>query len=211
MRRRTKRSGRKTRRTIKRKTRRGTKRKSRRTIKRRFQPGGGEHAEDYLIAKLVTAGLSKKLLNPLDTDELVKLSNDPGLIETIVARSEGYRPPDDDLMNGKARPTSDSPFRVKSMGTGRGDRGEQDTQAPMVPEQDKAYWTKKVELQKKHIKELEVNLVPIEEEMSNLRDQQMALQQKIYLKIQELKEGQEKIDAAKAKLQNYWDKLGKSI
>ena len=209
MRRRTKRSGRKTRRTIKRKTRRGTKRKSRRTIKRRFQPGGGEHAEDYLIAKLVTAGLSKKLLNPLDTDELVKLSNDPGLIETIVARSEGYRPPDDDLMNGKARPTSDSPFRVKSMGTGRGDRGEQDkkdTQAPTVSEQVKAYWTKQIELQKKHIEELvvNVNLEQIEAERNNLHDQLRALQQNIYLNTKELKEGQEKIDEANAKLQNYW-------
>ena len=61
-------------------------------------------------------------------------------------------------------------------------------------------------MQKKHIEELEVNvnLVQIEEEMSNLHEQQMALLQNTYLKTQELKEGQEKIDAANAKLQNYW-------
>ena len=72
--------------------------------------------------------------------------------------------------------------------------------------QIKAYWTKQIELQKKHIEELvvNVNLTQIEEERNNLHDQLRALQQKIYLKTQELKEGQEEIDAANAELQNYW-------
>ena len=215
--RRTKRSGisRTSRRTKKRKTRRDTKRTSRRTIKRknvkrtkvnkqklsshklkrRNLRGGTQSSIQTKRDKIKDLGVDPRRLSTLDNSELDAILGNPQLIKMMASYSEGFRPPDDN-----------SPFRMKSTETGRGARGEKDTQAPAVHEQIKAYWTKQIELQKKHIEELvvNVNLEQIEAERNNLHDQLRALQQNIYLNTKELKEGQEKIDEANAKLQNYW-------
>ena len=218
--RRTKRSGisRKSRRTIKRKTRRDTKRTSRRTIKRknvkrtkvnkqklsshklkrRNLRGGTQSSIQTKRDKIKDLGVDPRRLSTLDNSELDAILGNPQLIKMMASYSEGFRPPD-----------GNSPFRMKSTGTGHGEVAEQDkkdTQAPAVHEQIKAYWTKQIELQKKHIEELvvNVNLEQIEAERNNLHDQLRALQQNIYLNTKGLKEGQEKIDAANAKLQNYW-------
>ena len=199
--RRTKRSGisRKSRRTIKRKNVKRTKvnkqKLSSHKLKRRNLRGGTQSSIQTKRDKIKDLGVDPRRLSTLDNSELDAILGNPQLIKMMASYSEGFRPPD-----------GNSPFRMKSKGTGRGARGEKDTQAPAVHEQIKAYWTKQIELQKKHIEELvvNVNLEQIEAERNNLHDQLRALQQNIYLNTKGLKEGQEKIDAANAKLQNYW-------
>ena len=198
--RRTKRSGisRKSRRTIKRKNVKRTKVNKQKLSshkKRRNLRGGTQSSIQTKRDKIKDLGVDPRRLSILGNSELDTILENPQLIKMMASYSEGFRPPD-----------GNSPFRMKSTGTGRGAQDKKDTQAPPVHEQIKAYWTKQIELQKKHIEELvvNVNLEQIEAERNNLHDQLRALQQNIYLNTKELKEGQEKIDAANAKLQNYW-------